>query len=200
VLVRPSAASLHADLAERRLIYHPKTSGTLRRSAVNHRGLSSSAMALAFHANALASPHRHTGAHLSTNSEQTLCQHDAGRAADCWPPRGGGGGRPPPHPPSHPQPRGPPPPPPPPHTHSHPQPRLSEWPVGGATPQGWGARPFFFFSPVQTRLPRELAESLTRAKQPGLVSPGGSDQAQRYHPASLSSESGESLRHMAATL
>jgi hypothetical protein len=182
VLVRPSAASLHADLAERRLIYHPKTSGTLRRSAVNHRGLSSSAMALAFHANALASPHRHTGAHLSTNSEQTLCQHDAGRAADCWPPRGGGGGLPPPH------------------THSHPQPRLSEWPVGGATPQGWGARPFFFFSPVQTRLPRELAESLTRAKQPGLVSPGGSDQAQRYHPASLSSESGESLRHMDATL
>jgi hypothetical protein len=28
---------------------------------------------------------RHTGAHLSTNSEQTLRQHDAGRAADCWP-------------------------------------------------------------------------------------------------------------------
>jgi hypothetical protein len=57
-----------------------------------------------------------------------------------------------------------------------------------------------FFSPVQTGLPRELAESLTRATQPGLVSPGGSDQAQRYHPASLSSESGESLRHMDATL
>jgi hypothetical protein len=51
-----------------------------------------------------------------------------------------------------------------------------------ATAQGWGARPFIFFS-----LPRELAESLTRATQPGLVSPDGTsgDQAQRYHPASL---------------
>ena len=52
------------------------------------------------------------------------------------------------------------------------------------------------FIPVPTGLPRELAESHTRATQPGLVSPGGSDQAQRYHPASLSSESGESLRHV----
>jgi len=43
----------------------------------------------------------------------------------------------------------------------------------------------FFFCPVQTGLPRELAESLARATQPGLVSPGCSDQAQRYHPASL---------------
>ena len=54
-------------------------------------------------------------------------------------------------------------------------------------------------SPVQSGLPRELAESLTRATQPGLVSPGGGDysnQAQRYHPASLSSESEESLRHV----
>jgi hypothetical protein len=32
--------------------------------------------------------------------------------------------------------------------------------------------------------------------QPGLVSPGGSEQAQRYQPASLSSDSGESLRHI----
>ena len=68
------------------------------------------------------------------------------------------------------------------------------------TAQGWGARPLAFFSPVQTGLPRELADSLTRATQPGLVSPGGSDQAQRYHPASLSSASGESLRHIYATL
>jgi hypothetical protein len=35
--------------------------------------------------------HRHTGAHLSTNSEQILRRHDAGRAVDCWHPRGGGG-------------------------------------------------------------------------------------------------------------
>ena len=33
--------------------------------------------------------HRHTGAHLSTNFEQTLRRHDAGRAADCWHPLGG---------------------------------------------------------------------------------------------------------------
>ena len=31
---------------------------------------------------------------------------------------------------------------------------------------------------------------------PDVVSPGGGDQAQRYLPASLSSESGESLRHV----
>jgi hypothetical protein len=43
-----------------------------------------------------------------------------------------------------------------------------------------------------------MATSLTRAMQLGLVSvsTGGSDQAQRYHPASLSSEPGESLRHV----
>ena len=46
----------------------------------------------------------------------------------------------------------------------------------------------------------ETAESLTRSTQPGLVSPGGSEQAQWYHPVSLSSESGESLRHMDATV
>jgi hypothetical protein len=57
-----------------------------------------------------------------------------------------------------------------------------------------------FFSPVQTGLPREPAESFTRAAQPGLVSPGGSDQAQRCHPASLSSDYGESLRHKDAIL
>ena len=51
---------------------------------------------------------------------------------------------------------------------------------------GWDARPLIFLSPVQTGLRRELAESLTRATQAGLVSPGGSDQAQRYHPPSLS--------------
>jgi hypothetical protein len=31
-----------------------------------------------------------TGDHLSTNSEQTLPRHDAGLAADCWPPWEGG--------------------------------------------------------------------------------------------------------------
>jgi len=82
-LVRPSAVSLNADLAERRLIYHPKTSGTLRRNVVNHRGSSSSAKHWC---------HRHTGAHLSTNFEQTLRRHDAVRAADCRHPLGGGGG------------------------------------------------------------------------------------------------------------
>ena len=59
-----------------------------------------------------------------------------------------------------------------------------------------GARPLTFFSPVQTGLERELAELLPRTTQPGLVAPGSGDQAQWYHPASLSSESGESLRHV----
>jgi hypothetical protein len=59
-----------------------------------------------------------------------------------------------------------------------------------------GCKTLHFFSPVQTVLPRELAESLTRATQPGLMSPGGSDQAQQYHSTSLSSESRESLRHV----
>jgi hypothetical protein len=74
-----------------------------------------------------------------------------------------------------------------PHTHTHPysHPNLSNCPLGRATDQGWGARPFIFFSPVQTGLTRELAELLTRATQPGLVSPGGGDQDQWYHPASL---------------
>jgi hypothetical protein len=49
---------------------------------VNHRGSISSAKHWG---------HRHTGAHLSTNFEQTLRRHDAGRAADCWHPLGGGG-------------------------------------------------------------------------------------------------------------
>ena len=53
---------------------------------------------------------------------------------------------------------------------------------------------------MQTGPPRELAKLLTRATQPGLVSPGSGDQAQWCHPASLASESGESLRHMDATL
>jgi hypothetical protein len=45
--------------------------------------------------------------------------------------------------------------------------------------------------------PRDVSEApRTRAVQPGLVSPDGSDQAQRHHPASLSSESGECLRHV----
>jgi hypothetical protein len=52
-------------------------------------------------------------------------------------------------------------------------------------PHGWGARPFIFFSPVQTGLPRDLAKLLTHATQPGLVSPDGGEQAQRYHSASL---------------
>jgi hypothetical protein len=47
-----------------------------------------------------------------------------------------------------------------------------------------GCKTLHFFSPVQMGLPRELAESLTGATQPGLVSPGVSDQAQRYYPAS----------------
>jgi hypothetical protein len=53
-----------------------------------------------------------------------------------------------------------------------------------------------FVLAVQTGLPKELAESLTRATQPGLESPDGCDQAQRYHPESLSASesSGESLR------
>jgi hypothetical protein len=59
-----------------------------------------------------------------------------------------------------------------------------------------GCKTLHFLSPVQAGLPRELAKSLTRATQPGLVSPAVSDQAQRYHPASLSSESGESLGHV----
>jgi hypothetical protein len=42
-----------------------------------------------------------------------------------------------------------------------------------------GCKTLHFFSPVQTGLLRELAESLTRATQPGLVSPGGSDQLHR---------------------
>ena len=33
---------------------------------------------------------------------------------------------------------------------------VSDWPA-----QGWGARPFIFFSQVQTGLPRELAKLLT---------------------------------------
>jgi hypothetical protein len=42
--------------------------------------------------------------------------------------------------------------------------------------------------------------SLNRATQPGPVTfsvpPDGGEQAQRHKPASLSSESGESLRHV----
>jgi len=49
---------------------------------------------------------------------------------------------------------------------------------------------------MSLNLPRELAMSLNRATQPGPVSPGGGEQAQRHKPASLSSESGESLRHV----
>ena len=51
----------------------------------------------------------------------------------------------------------------------------------------------FFFSPVQTDLPRELVKLLTHAAQPGLVSLGCVEQAQLYYPASLLSESRESL-------
>ena len=52
-----------------------------------------------------------------------------------------------------------------------------------------GVQDLSFFSPVQTDLPRELTESLTRDMHPVLVSPDGSDQAQRYHPPSLSHQS-----------
>jgi hypothetical protein len=45
---------------------------------VNHRGSSASVKLWR---------HRHTVAHLSTNSEQTLRRHHAGRVADCWHPR-----------------------------------------------------------------------------------------------------------------
>jgi hypothetical protein len=38
--------------------------------------------------------------------------------------------------------------------------------------------------------------SLNRSTQPGPVSPGGGEQAQMHKQASLSSESGESLRHV----
>ena len=38
--------------------------------------------------------HLHTCSHLSTDFEQTLRQHDAGRAADCWHPCGKGEGLP----------------------------------------------------------------------------------------------------------
>jgi len=66
-----------------------------------------------------------------------------------------------------------------------------------------------FFSPVQTGLPREQAKSLTRASQPGLVSPGGGEKAQRSNGTNLLSLSpgeplislsGESLRHMVSNL
>jgi len=54
-----------------------------------------------------------------------------------------------------------------------------------------------FFSQLQTVLLRELDKLLTCATQPDLVSPDCVDQAQWYHPARLSSESGESLlRHV----
>ena len=59
-----------------------------------------------------------------------------------------------------------------------------------------GCKTLLFFSPVLTGLPRELAKSFTCDTQPGLVSPGGGDQAQQYHPPSPLSESGESLRHV----
>ena len=58
----------------------------------------------------------------------------------------------------------------------------------------------FFFSPVQTDLPRELVKLLTHAAQPGLVSPGCVEQAQLHYPASLSSESGEILRHVGCSV
>jgi hypothetical protein len=48
-----------------------------------------------------------------------------------------------------------------------------------------GCKTLLFFSLVQTGFPRELAKLLTRATQPGLVSPSCGDQAQRYHRASL---------------
>jgi hypothetical protein len=87
--------------------------------------------------------------------------------------------------------------PPPPHKHPYSHPNLSDWPVGGATAQGWGARPFIFLARCR-RASRENWQScyslLTRATQPGLVSPDGGDHAQWYNSASLSSESRESLR------
>ena len=76
-----------------------------------------------------------TQAITSRNYEQALCRHDTGRAADCCHHRGVREGNPF-------------------HTHSHPN----------TNSQGWGARPFIFFSLVQTGLPplKELAKSLTR--------------------------------------
>ena len=41
-----------------------------------------------------------------------------------------------------------------------------------------GCKTLHFFSPVQMGLPRKLAKLLTYAMQPGLVSPGGDEQAQ----------------------
>jgi hypothetical protein len=49
-----------------------------------------------------------------------------------------------------------------------------------------GCKTPFFPSPVQTGIPRELAESLTRATQPGLVSPAVSDS--RSYPTVPSGE------------
>ena len=84
--------------------------------------------------------------------------------------------------------------------HQHPREQVvsqgGRWRGTAIIARGWGARPFIFFSPVQTGLPRELTMSLNRATQPGPVSPGGGEQAQRHKPASLSSESGESLGHV----
>jgi len=79
-LVEPSAVSQHADLAECRLIQHPKTSGTLRRSAVNHKVLVP-LIRLGVTATKVL-------AHLSTNFEKSPRRHDA-----------------PPHKHSHPHPR-----------------------------------------------------------------------------------------------
>jgi hypothetical protein len=105
----------------------------------------------------LASP---TQALTCQKSGQTLRRHDAGRAADCWPPRGGRGVTPP--------------------RRIHPPPLIGvtgQW--AELQPRDGVQDPYFFFSPVQTGLPRERAKLLTRATQSGLESPGGGDQAQR---------------------
>jgi hypothetical protein len=62
---------------------------------------------------------------------------------------------------------------------------------------GMGCKTLHFLSPVHACLPREQAESLTRATQPGLVSPGGSDQVPSGEPLiRVRGKSPLSLRHV----
>ena len=140
-----------------------------RRSAASHRGSDSSAKILA------TLSHR---AHLLPNFEQTL--RHCGMMQDGLQIAGTRGGRRrDASPPS---------------THMHPLECVTcQWADYNSPVQD----PSFFLARCRlTGIPRELAMSLNRATQPGPASPGGGKQAQRHKPASLSSESGESLRHV----
>jgi hypothetical protein len=57
--------------------------------------------------------------------------------------------------------------------------------ANSSLPQYLGWKEGFTEPSAVSQLPRALAESLTRATQPGLVSLGGSVQAQRYHPSPI---------------